>query len=104
MKKRPSALAVYVTACVALGVAIAVLTAQGTDLLRLIHDTPEPVWFLLAGLLLGELTPIPVARGDDEKSDVTMSTTFAVALVVTGPFALLLLVHSLAVALDDIRT
>ncbi|GAB3597698.1 hypothetical protein GCM10027446_26220 [Angustibacter peucedani] len=101
---RPSRLGVYVAAVTVLGTVLAALALRFSDLPGLLSSTPKPVWLLAVGLLLGELTPIPVARGDDETSDVTMSTTFAVAMVATGPFALLLLVHTLAVAVDDLRT
>ena len=102
--KRPSPLTLYVGAVAAVGVVVLVATLHGVDLADVARSAPTPVWLLAVGLVLGELTPIPVARGDDETSDVTMSTTFALALVVTGPFALLLVLHSLAVAADDIRT
>ncbi len=54
-------------------------------------------------LLVGELTSVPVMRGDRAVEPVTTSTTFAVALVALGPLSLLLLVHTLAVAIDDLR-
>jgi len=58
---------------------------------------------LAAFLLIGELTSVPVTRGDRPAELVTTSTTFAVALVALGPLSLLLLVHTLAVAIDDLR-
>ncbi len=101
---RPTRLGVYVGSVIVLGTALAAVVLHGLDVGAVLRSAPAPVWFLAAGLLLGELTPIPVARGDDETSNVTISTIFAVALVSTGPFALLLLVHSAAVGLDDLRT
>ena len=44
-------------------------------------------------LVLGELWPIPVSRGDDSVAEITISSTFAVALVVLGPLSLVLFVH-----------
>ncbi|GAA4359656.1 putative bifunctional diguanylate cyclase/phosphodiesterase [Angustibacter luteus] len=102
--KRPSPLALYVACVALLGALVAAWSLWGVGLAELARTAPNPVWFLAVGLVLGELMPIPVARGDDETSNVTMSTTFAVALVTTGPFALLLLVHTMAVAIDDLRT
>ncbi|MCB2178070.1 MAG: bifunctional diguanylate cyclase/phosphodiesterase [Actinomycetales bacterium] len=58
---------------------------------------------LAAFLVVGELTSVPVMRGDRAAEPVTTSTTFAVALLALGPLSLLLLVHTLAVALDDLR-
>ena len=65
---------------------------------------PLPLVALAVGLALGEVWPIPVSRGDDTISPVTISTTFAVALVLLGPLSWLLLVHTVAVALDDARS
>jgi diguanylate cyclase (GGDEF)-like protein len=61
------------------------------------------VVLLTAGLLVGELGLIPVMSRDDS-ARVTMSTPFTVALVVTGPVSLLLLVHPVAVLLADLRS
>lgn len=65
---------------------------------------PLPLLALAIALALGEVWPIPVSRGDDTISPVTISTTFAVALVLLGPLSWLLLVHTVAVALDDARS
>jgi diguanylate cyclase (GGDEF)-like protein len=100
----PPALTVYVVAIGLAGLAIATLVMQGLQLKPFIDAVPLPGWLLVIGLILGELSPIPVARGDDEASNVTMSTTFAVALVATGPFQLLLAAHTAAVLMDDLRT
>jgi diguanylate cyclase (GGDEF)-like protein len=54
-------------------------------------------------LFIGELTSVPVMRGDRAAEPVTTSTTFAVALVALGPLSLLLLVQTLAVMVDDLR-
>ncbi|GAB4067986.1 hypothetical protein GCM10028777_25570 [Angustibacter speluncae] len=67
-------------------------------------DFPLPLLALAIALALGEVWPIPVSRGDDTISPVTISTTFAVALVLLGPLSWLLLVHTVAVALDDARS
>ncbi|MFN8078906.1 MAG: EAL domain-containing protein [Kineosporiaceae bacterium] len=65
--------------------------------------SPELVTcYLLAGLLvLGELRPVHVARADGDTDQVTVSTTFALALVLCGPLSLALLVQGLAVAAGD---
>ena len=65
---------------------------------------PSAVLVLMGCLVLGELFPIPVARGDATTSNVTVSTTFAVALVVVGPVSTVLLAHLAAVLLDDLRS
>jgi diguanylate cyclase (GGDEF)-like protein len=100
----PSNLTLFVAGIGAAGFALAALVLHGLDLQALIANVPLPGWLLVIGLILGELGPIPVSRGDDETSNITMSTTFAVALVATGPFALLLAAHTAAVLMDDLRT
>jgi diguanylate cyclase (GGDEF)-like protein len=59
--------------------------------------------YLLALLLfVGELRAIPVPRGDDATDQITVSSTFATALVIVGPLSLALLVQAAAVAVDDL--
>jgi diguanylate cyclase (GGDEF)-like protein len=100
----PSHLSLFVAGVGGVGVVIAALAVHDLNLPVYLAAVPAPAWLLVVGLILGELGPIPVSRGDDEASNVTMSTTFAVALVATGPFALLLAAHTAAVAMDDMRT
>jgi diguanylate cyclase (GGDEF)-like protein len=60
--------------------------------------------YLFAGLLmLGELRPLLVTRDDGETDTVTVSTTFAVCLVITGPLLLAMVAQALAVAFEDVR-
>src|SRR6476469_7610238 len=61
-----------------------------------------PQCYLLALMLfVGELRAIPVPRGDDTTDQITVSSTFATALVFVGPLGLALLVQAIAVALSD---
>jgi hypothetical protein len=61
-----------------------------------------PQCYLLAIMLfVGELRAIPVPRGDDTTDQLTVSSTFATALVLIGPLGLALLVQAIAVALSD---
>ena len=63
-----------------------------------------PQCYLLALMLfVGELRAIPVPRGDDTTDQITVSSTFATALVLIGPLSLALLVQAAAVAMDDTR-
>jgi diguanylate cyclase (GGDEF)-like protein len=64
----------------------------------------SPVFLVLALLLfLGELRPITITRGDT-RDEITLSTTFALALVLVGPLALAVAVQAAAVACQDLRT
>src|SRR4029079_6893625 len=61
-----------------------------------------PQCYLLAIMLfVGELRAIPVPRGDDTTDQLTVSSTFAIALVLIGPLSLALLVQAVALALGD---
>ena len=61
-----------------------------------------PQCYLLALMLfVGELRAIPVPRGDDTTDQLTVSSTFATALVLIGPLGLALVVQAIAVAVSD---
>jgi diguanylate cyclase (GGDEF)-like protein len=60
--------------------------------------------YLLTGLLFGgELQRLRVVRRDGDTDRLTVSSTFAVALVLIGPLSLALLAQVAATALDDVR-
>jgi diguanylate cyclase (GGDEF)-like protein len=58
-------------------------------------------YLLAVFLVVGELRAIPVPRGDDTTDALTVSSTFATALVLIGPLGLALVAQAVAVALDD---
>ncbi len=100
----PRVLPAYLWGTGLLGLGLTVLLWWAEPPLLLLLAVPVPVLVVLGLLVLGELLPIPVARGDATTSRVSMSTTFAVALVVCGPVAPVLLLHLSAVLLDDLRS
>jgi diguanylate cyclase (GGDEF)-like protein len=61
-----------------------------------------PAYIFALLLIAGEMRPLVVAREDGETDAVTVSTTFAVALVLSGPLLLAMAAQGLAVAYDDI--
>jgi diguanylate cyclase (GGDEF)-like protein len=93
----------------ALGVAISgLLTLVATCVL----EFPRVDWsvrqtgagYLLALLLFaGEFRRMLVVRRDGDSEKLTVSSTFAVALVLTGPLCLALLAQVIATAMDDVR-
>ena len=101
--KRSVAVAAYVLTVFGVGVAGFAWT--------LIHQLPRVDWlawsmaghYLLTVLLVvGELRPLLISRGDGDTDRVTVSSTFAVALVLDGPLALALIAQTLAVGFDDV--
>ncbi len=60
---------------------------------------------LSLALIVAEVRPIAISRGMDEPPDqLTISTPFAVALLVVAPLSLVLTVQTVAVLIDDVRT
>ena len=76
-----------------------------------LHQPPWSGWdgawivltLLAISLVLGELRPIPISRGDDSTDQITISTTAAVMLVIVGPIGFALFVQCAAVLFDDLR-
>src|SRR3712207_3000387 len=58
---------------------------------------------LMALLFFGELRRLRIVRVDGDTDRLTVSSTFAVALVITGPLSLALLAQACATGLDDVR-
>jgi diguanylate cyclase (GGDEF)-like protein len=89
------------TAVVSLaGLAVLVAVAWTTRMLVPAH-TWLYVGLLVPGVILGELLPLKIPRrGDDE--EITISTTFAFALLVTAGLPVALLVQGVASALQDV--
>src|SRR4051794_24267315 len=67
-----------------------------------VHLTRAMLVLSLA-LVLGELRPVKVARGEQGDDEITISSTFAMALVITGPLAVAVAAQTGAVLFDDLR-
>ncbi len=80
-------------ACFAMTVSVQAVTSWA--------DVGPQCYLLALMLFVGELRAIPVPRGDDTTDQLTVSSTFATALVLIGPLSLALLVQAVAVALSD---
>ncbi len=79
--------------------AVVVMSPVGESVAR--H--PVPLVALVVALIISELTSVPVARRDSTISATTISTTFAVALLMVGPLWLVMAAQVLAGAVDDVR-
>lgn len=105
----PRLLLPYVLAVGVLGAALLALVVANSDTaLGTMTEHALPLGILAVLLVVGELRPIPITRGqlgraDPAPSVITISTTFAIAMVVLGPLALVLLVQGAAVVLEDVR-
>jgi len=63
---------------------------------------PEDVIVLAATLVVAELLPIQISRAG-RTDEVTISTTFALALAVSAPLGVVVLAQALPLVLDDLR-
>jgi diguanylate cyclase (GGDEF)-like protein len=104
----PSALSpgvrAYVLGVAGLGAAVLVATCV-VQLPRVdwSWNQTAPGYVLAVLLFAGELRRMLVVRRDGDSDRLTVSSTFAVALVLTGPLCLALLTQVAASALDDVR-
>jgi diguanylate cyclase (GGDEF)-like protein len=67
------------------------------------HLALLPVLVLAVVLIVGELRPIRISHGDGSVDQVTISSSFSLALVLTGPLVAALGAQSIATLADDIR-
>src|SRR4051812_5412572 len=87
--------------CLSGGAVVATLLAGALSFAP-IHLTSSMIVLALA-LLLGELRPVKVARGEEGDDEITISSTFAMALVITGPLAVAVGAQIGAALFDDLR-
>ncbi|CAA9322020.1 MAG: diguanylate cyclase/phosphodiesterase (GGDEF & EAL domains) with PAS/PAC sensor(s) [uncultured Frankineae bacterium] len=103
MEQLPTAARRFITTIVVMGsVALGVVLVAGAG--QTSGRQSAAVCLLLAALVfVGELRPIVIARGD-ARDEITVSTTFALALLFVGPLWVAMAVHGGAVALQDTRS
>jgi diguanylate cyclase (GGDEF)-like protein len=92
----------YVWAVIAGGAAAAVMSLVGMSWPAGTADGLAITALLVAGLVIGEWLPARIWRGDDFR-EYTFSGTFAVALIIIGPFWLALLVQTGALLIEEVR-
>jgi len=100
---RLTALTLYIAIVSFLGIGGTVAVLATSSHLEDLRAHTAELGLLAFALILGELRPIPISRGDDTTDNITISTTFAVALVLVGPLGFALAVQAVAVLLDDLR-
>ena len=92
----------FVLAVCLSGLAVAATLLAGALSFAPVHLTSSMVVLSLA-LFLGELRPVKVARGEEGDDEITISSTFAMALVITGPLAVAVGAQLGAALFDDLR-
>ena len=101
MVRRPEPLLGYVRGCV-LGGAV-VLLSLGVVGFPTLHDIRLTHLLLAAALLPSEMLPIVLSRRGKATDSLTMSSTYAFALVLTAPLLFTVIAQCLAVGIDDTR-
>jgi diguanylate cyclase (GGDEF)-like protein len=97
----PSLFLVYVYGVIALGFAVGAYALSRPSQWTMVTEGQWVVLGVLSlALVAGELRPIPISRGGDNTDFITISTTFAVALVILGPVTVAIVAQCLAVILD----
>ena len=99
---RPTRLNTYVFAVIS-GGALVVLDVVLRHLPTHAQVPSLTVLVLGALLVVGESQPIVISRGEDDLDEVTIASTFILALAILGPMWVLLVAQVAAVSLDDIR-
>src|SRR4051794_8055029 len=92
----------FVLAVVLSGAAMAATLLVSTLTFAPVHLTGSVLVLSLA-LILGELRPVKIARGEEGDDEITISSTFAMALLMTAPLAVALIAQICAVLIDDVR-
>src|SRR3954453_20562991 len=96
------ALHLFVAGVFSLGMLAVGAVASTAVLTRSLHVTSTMLVLSLA-LILGELRPVKIARGEEGDDEITISSTFAMALLMTAPLAVALIAQICAVLIDDVR-
>jgi diguanylate cyclase (GGDEF)-like protein len=99
---RPSRLSAYVVVVIAAGMA-AIVDVLLQHLPAQVEVPSLTVVVLAALLVVGESQPIVISRGEDDLDEVTIASTFILALAILGPMWVLLAAQVVAVSLDDLR-
>jgi len=100
--RRYAAVDLYVAAVIAAGGSLlAILAVEAARTRPAVAG--GAVGVLAAMLVLGELRPIKISHGDDSVDEVTISSCFALALVLLGPLIAAVGAQVLAVLVDDLR-
>ena len=94
-------LRIFAYAVIAANVAATAWIATGSDL-SYVRTHPGVCLVFAALIFVGELRPIIISRGDTH-DEITISTTFAIALTLIGPLWIAVVAMGLAVATQDLR-
>ncbi len=102
MRGRRAGLGVFLVAVYALSLPLAVWFAVGS-LQTPVERSVVQIGALVLALMVGELLPIRISQRGRHMDEITVSSTFALALVVTGPLGIAVLAQSLPLVVDDLR-
>ena len=100
----PSLVTTYAAGVGVLGVIVLLWLATVDSPVEDVVHRPVELGALALALIASEARAIPLPRGDGTSVKITISTIFAVALLVLGPLSFVVVVHATAVVVDDLRS
>ncbi|MDQ1486513.1 MAG: hypothetical protein QOJ62_2206, partial [Actinomycetota bacterium] len=92
----------YVCGVVMVAALLVVWLARGSAF-GAVHVELLSVLALAGVLIIGELRPIRISHGDGSVDQVTISSSFSLALVLHGPLAFAVVAQAIATLVDDLR-
>ena len=104
LARRLSPLSLYAAAIGVLGLSALALVGVLDNPFAALARNPLYLGALGLALVASETKAIPLPRGDGTVARLTISTIFAMALVLLGPLSFVLAAHTVAVAVDDLRS
>ena len=102
LRGRMTGLGCYMVACVAVGLPALALTLAATPF-SAATDRYLVIAALVVTLVIGEMRPIPVARGDRAGDEISISTTIALAMSYLLPIGIPMAAQALALTADEAR-
>ncbi len=100
--RRPKPLPVFMSLITATGLPLTIWAMVALTTVHWDYDLPILV-FLGLGLVIGELLPIEVARQGRHSDEITISSTFSLALVLMAPLGVVLIAQAIPLVIDDVR-
>ena len=102
MRGRRTRLGWFLVAIYALALPLAAVFAVAS-LQAPVERSAVQIGVLVLALMVGELLPIRISHRGRPSDEITVSSTFALALVVTAPLGIAVLAQSLPLLFDDLR-
>ncbi len=101
-RRRFAPLGAFMLVITVLGLPLAAVLL-GEGLTSPVLPSPATLAVLVVALVFGELLPIQIARNGRRSDEITISTTFAIALLLVAPLGLVIVAQAIPMIFDDLR-